>query len=163
MCRVGKHHTFLGIYGVHTAFEFTIHTVIYGANIRFWPILVECGTWKCQVGVHALGVGRLSCLTFLWTMNCRARQHMYAWHATSLSCWHRCKNTCMRGMPPLCPAYTDERTTCMRGMSHLCPAYTDARTHACVACHLFVLLTQMQEKEKKVCRQWKPHPTLIKE
>jgi hypothetical protein len=41
--RVGQNHTFIGIYGVYTVFyfcrEITIHTVIYGVNIRFWPTL----------------------------------------------------------------------------------------------------------------------------
>jgi hypothetical protein len=39
--RVGHNHTIIGIYGVHTVFsrEITIHTVIYGADIWFWPTL----------------------------------------------------------------------------------------------------------------------------
>ena len=41
--RVGQSHTFMGMYGVHTVFskEITIYTVIYGADIRFWPTLIE--------------------------------------------------------------------------------------------------------------------------
>jgi len=37
--RVGHNHTFIGIYSVYTIFgrEITIHTVIYGVYIRFWP------------------------------------------------------------------------------------------------------------------------------
>ena len=45
ICRVGQNHTFIGIYGVHTVFlagGMTIHTVIYGADIRFWPTLCIC-------------------------------------------------------------------------------------------------------------------------
>jgi len=37
--RVGQNHIFIGIYGVHTVFLAwkSIHTVMYGADIRFWP------------------------------------------------------------------------------------------------------------------------------
>jgi hypothetical protein len=35
---VGQNHTFLGIYGIFGR-EITIHTVIYGVYIRFWPTL----------------------------------------------------------------------------------------------------------------------------
>ena len=40
--RIGQNHTSTGIYGVHGIFsrEITIHTVIYGADIRFWPTLL---------------------------------------------------------------------------------------------------------------------------
>ena len=45
ICRVGLNHTFIGIYGVLYGIsgrEITIHTVIYGVYIRFWPTLQMC-------------------------------------------------------------------------------------------------------------------------
>ena len=46
-CRVGQNHTFIGIYDVRCTYgifsrEITIRTVIYGADIRFWPTLIFC-------------------------------------------------------------------------------------------------------------------------
>jgi hypothetical protein len=44
ICRVGQNHTFIGryiwcTYGIFSR-EITIHTVMYGADVRFWPTLV---------------------------------------------------------------------------------------------------------------------------
>jgi len=39
MTRVGQNHTFIGIYGIFSR-EITIHTVIYGVYIWFWPTLI---------------------------------------------------------------------------------------------------------------------------
>jgi len=44
MIRVGQNHTFIGIYYIRSIYgisgrEITIHTVIYGVYIRFWPTL----------------------------------------------------------------------------------------------------------------------------
>jgi len=39
--KVGQNHTFIGMYGIFGR-EITIHTVIYGADIRFWPTLGMC-------------------------------------------------------------------------------------------------------------------------
>jgi len=46
MCKAGQNHTCLDVYGVHTygilSRDSTIHTVIYGADARFWPNLAMC-------------------------------------------------------------------------------------------------------------------------
>ena len=48
MRRVEQNHTIIGIYGVHMVLlwyfkqEITIYTVIYGADIRFWPTHPIC-------------------------------------------------------------------------------------------------------------------------
>jgi len=41
MCKVGQNHTFIGIYGIFGR-EITIHTVVYGVCVRFWPTLGMC-------------------------------------------------------------------------------------------------------------------------
>jgi len=38
MSRVGQNHTYIRIYGDFSR-EITLHTVIYGVHIRFWPTL----------------------------------------------------------------------------------------------------------------------------
>ena len=44
--RVGQNYTFIGIYG-NFGRELTIHTVIYGVYIQFWPTLKIIDIVRC--------------------------------------------------------------------------------------------------------------------
>jgi hypothetical protein len=63
MLRVGQNHTFIGMYGVHTVFlaEITIHTVIYGADVRFWPTLIRYTVNKYMVNMRYVYVYIILC------------------------------------------------------------------------------------------------------
>jgi len=41
MWRVGQNHTYYDVYSIYNIFsrEITIHTIIYGVQIQFWPTL----------------------------------------------------------------------------------------------------------------------------
>ena len=51
--RVGQNHTFIGTYGIFSR-EITVHTVIYGADIRLWPTLFVCFTHRHIHNAHVL-------------------------------------------------------------------------------------------------------------